>query len=79
MSITNAVLYVCPDCEPGPYMFAGKIITKICSRCADQRQNAKTGYDRARTGADREPLIEAMRAHVRGNWHNKLSAKYRVH
>ena len=49
----NTVLYVCPDCEPGPYMFAGKIVTKVCSRCADRRQNAKTGYDRARTGADR--------------------------
>ena len=48
-----APLYVCPDCEPGPYWYAGKIIAKMCSACADARRNAQTGFDRARTGADR--------------------------
>lgn len=49
-------LYVCPDCEPGPYFYAGKIIAKLCSACSDARRNAETGFDRARTGADRERL-----------------------
>lgn len=52
-------LYVCPDCEPGPYMYAGKIIAKVCSACAAARLGAATGFDRARTGADRQHDIIA--------------------
>ena len=51
-------LYVCPDCEPGPYMYAGKVIAKVCSHCMNLHKNAATGYDRAKTGADRLKLSE---------------------
>lgn len=34
-------------------MYAGKIIPKPCSTCLSRRRDAQTGYDRARTGADR--------------------------
>lgn len=58
-------LYVCPDCEPGPYMYAGKIIPKMCSVCSEARHSAQTGFDRARTGSDRmtpgiEPRIRRL-------------------
>lgn len=51
-------LYVCPDCEPGPYMYAGKIVAKVCSRCESLCRNAQTGFDRAKTGADRKRCID---------------------
>lgn len=68
-------LYVCPDCEPGPYFYAGKIIAKRCSSCENARRDAKTGFDRARTGLDRMKAILSLRAA------NKVIAglKNRVH
>lgn len=54
-------LYVCPDCEPGPYHYAGPIIPKMCSKCAAAAVEARTGYDRARTGRDRTRVHPAIR------------------
>lgn len=54
-------LYVCPDCEPGPYMYAGPIFPKTCSACASARVEALTGYDRAQTGRDRPDVHPAVR------------------
>lgn len=52
-------LYVCPDCEPGPYMYAGKIIAKMCSVCAEARRSALTGADRRRY-PDIDPKIKKL-------------------
>lgn len=41
-------LYVCPDCEPGPYAYAGEIIAKLCSVCAAARADGvRSSEDRA--------------------------------
>ena len=60
-------LYVCPDCEPGPYMYAGPIFAKICSACESARRNAETGFDRPRPGADRRrpPVFNGIHPAVR--------------
>lgn len=53
-------LYFCPDCEGhNTFLYAGKIIAKVCSACKALRQGAKTGSDRVRE-SDR-PLRQIIR------------------
>jgi len=54
-------LYLCPDCEGnGVIMYAGKVVLKVCSVCEDRRRTARTGFDRATTGADRHRSLKAL-------------------
>jgi hypothetical protein len=46
-------MYVCPDCEGHKaIMYAGRIIAKVCSACADGHRYARTGADRIEPGID---------------------------